>query len=253
MLEARHLVKQYHGVCALNDVSFSLGPSDVLGYLGPNGSGKTTTIGILTGLVEPTRGQVFLDGVDIHEQLVEYRARLGYVPEEPHLYPYLSGREFLQLVGRLRGLSETRLEGKIDAFLELFGLATDGDAPMSSYSKGMRQKVLITAALMHDPDIVIFDEPMSGLDATAGLVFRHLIGSLARAGKTVLYSSHELETVEKICSRVIVLHLGRVVAHDEVNRLRELMKLESLEQIFAELVFQEDPRGVAERIVDAMG
>jgi len=183
MLEARHLVKQYHGVCALADVSFSLGPSDVLGYLGPNGSGKTTTIGILTGLVEPTRGQVFLDGVDIRDQLVDYRARLGYVPEEPHLYPYLSGREFLQLVGRLRGLPEARLNRKIDAFLELFGLATDGDAPMSSYSKGMRQKVLVTAALMHDPDIVIFDEPMSGLDATAGLVFRHLLGSLARAGK----------------------------------------------------------------------
>jgi len=253
MLEARHLVKQYHGVCALNDVSFSLGPSDVLGYLGPNGSGKTTTIGILTGLIEPTRGQVLLDGVDIHDQLVEYRARLGYVPEEPHLYPYLSGREFLQLVGRLRGLREARLDAKIEAFLELFGLATDGDAPMSSYSKGMRQKVLITAALMHDPDIVIFDEPMSGLDATAGLVFRHLVESLARAGKTVLYSSHELETVEKVCSRVVVLHQGHVVADDAVDRLRELMKLESLEEIFAELVFQEDPRGVAERIVDAMG
>jgi len=253
MLEARHLVKQYHGVCALADVSFSLGPSDVLGYLGPNGSGKTTTIGILTGLVEPTRGQVFLDGVDIRDQLVDYRARLGYVPEEPHLYPYLSGREFLQLVGRLRGLPEARLNRKIDAFLELFGLATDGDAPMSSYSKGMRQKVLVTAALMHDPDIVIFDEPMSGLDATAGLVFRHLLGSLARAGKTVLYSSHELETVEKICTRVVVLHEGRVVADDDVARLRELMKLESLEQIFAELVFQEDPRSVADRIVDAMG
>jgi len=253
MLEARHLVKQYHGVCALADVSFSLGPSDVLGYLGPNGSGKTTTIGILTGLVEPTRGQVFLDGVDIRDQLVDYRARLGYVPEEPHLYPYLSGREFLQLVGRLRGLPEARLNRKIDAFLELFGLATDGDAPMSSYSKGMRQKVLVTAALMHDPDIVIFDEPMSGLDATAGLVFRHLLGSLARAGKTVLYSSHELETVEKICTRVVVLHEGRVVADDDVARLRELMKLESLEQIFAELVFQEDPRQVADRLVDAMG
>jgi len=252
MLEARHLVKQYHGVCALNDVSFSLGPSDVLGYLGPNGSGKTTTIGILTGLVEPTRGQVFLDGADIRDQLVEYRARLGYVPEEPHLYPYLSGREFLQLVGRLRGLAESRLNGKIDAFLELFGLATDGDAPMSSYSKGMRQKVLITAALMHDPDIVVFDEPMSGLDATAALVFRHLLGSLARAGKTVLYSSHELEAVEKVCSRVVVLHQGHVVANDDVKRLRGLMKLESLEQIFAQLVFQEDPHRVADRIVDAM-
>ena len=211
MLEARHLLKRYAGVCAVNDVSFTLRPSEVLGYLGPNGSGKTTTVNILTGLIEPTRGQVLLDGTDIRDQFVDYRARLGYVPEEPYLYSYLSGREYLQLVGRLRGLREAPLDRKIEHFLGLFSLASDADAPMSSYSKGMRQKVLIIAALMHDPDIVIFDEPTSGLDAASSLVFRYLVQGLARAGKIVLYSSHELETIEKVCTSVILLHEGRAV------------------------------------------
>lgn len=252
MLEARDLVKQYHGVCAVNGVSFTLRPSEVLGYLGPNGSGKTTTVNMLTGLVEPTQGQVLYRGADIREQLVEYRARLGYVPEEPHLYSYLSGREYLQLVGRLRGLRETPLNRKIDAFLDLFSLSVEGDAPMSSYSKGMRQKVLITAALMHDPDVVIFDEPVSGLDAASALVFRHLVQTLARAGKMVLYSSHDLATIQRVATSVIVLHHGRAVAHDSVDRLRELMRVESLEEIFAQLVFHDDPQQIADRFVDAM-
>jgi ABC-2 type transport system ATP-binding protein len=252
MLEARHLVKHYAGVCAVNDVSFTVRPSDVLGYLGPNGSGKTTTANLLTGLIEPTRGQILFDGASIHDQLVEYRARLGYVPEEPHLYSYLSGREYLQLVGRLRGMREHVLDRKIDDFLGLFALATDADAPISSYSKGMRQKVLISAALMHNPDIVIFDEPTSGLDAASALVFRYLVQALSRAGKIVLYSSHELEAVEKVCSSVILLHEGRAVAHGSMDHLRELMHAESLEQVFAQLVFREDPQRIVDRMVDAM-
>jgi ABC-2 type transport system ATP-binding protein len=252
MLEARHLVKRYSGTRVVDDVSFSVGPGEVLGYLGPNGSGKTTTVGMLTGLVEPSRGFVLFNGRDIREQLVEYRARLGFVPEEPYLYPYLTGIEYLQLVGRLRGMRPGVLAAKIAAFLELFHLAADGDTPLSSYSKGMRQKILISAALMHDPDLVIFDEPMSGLDAASGLVFRHLVQSLARAGKMVLYSSHELETVEKVATRVMVLHEGRIVAHDSVERLRDLARVDTLEQVFAQLVMREEPALVAGRIVDAM-
>ena len=252
MLEARDLVKQYRGVRAVNHVSFTLGPSEVLGYLGPNGSGKTTTANMLTGLVQPTGGQVLLDGQNIHDDLVGYRARLGYVPEEPNLYTYLSGREYLQLVGRLRGLPQARLDRKIDALLGLLSLASDGDAPMSAYSKGMRQKILISAALMHDPQIVIFDEPTSGLDAASALVFRHLVLALARAGKMVLYSSHELEAIEKVCSSVILLHEGCVVAHGPIDTLRDLMHVQSLEQVFAQLVFREDPEQIADRIVDVM-
>jgi len=252
MLEARALVKRFGGVPAVDQVTFSVRPSEVLGYLGPNGSGKTTTVNMLVGLIQPTRGQVVFEGHDIWDDIVAYRRRVGYVPEEPNLYPYLTGREYLELVGRLRGLPAAALDRKITALLGLFTLEPDSHSPLSSYSKGMRQKVLISAALLHNPDLLVFDEPMSGLDAASAVVFRHLIKALARAGKMVLYSSHELETVERLADRVIVLHQGRMVAHDSVERLRELMQLESLEQIFSELVITEAPQAVAGRIVDAM-
>jgi len=252
MLEARNLVKRFGGVRAVDDVSFAVRPSEVLGYLGPNGSGKTTTVNMLVGLIQPTRGHVLFGGQDIWEDIVEYRRRVGYVPEEPNLYPYLTGREYLELVGRLRSLPAALLERKITSLLRLFSLEPDSHSPLSSYSKGMRQKVLISAALLHNPDLLVFDEPMSGLDAASAVVFRHLVKALAHAGKMVLYSSHELETVERVADRVVVLHQGRMVAHDSVVRLRELMQLASLEEIFSELVFTEDPQAVAGRIVDVV-
>jgi ABC-2 type transport system ATP-binding protein len=207
---------------------------------------------MLVGLMQPTRGHVLFDGRDIWDDIVAYRRRVGYVPEEPNLYPYLTGREYLELVGRLRSLPDPLLGRRITRLLTLFSLEPDGHSPLSSYSKGMRQKVLISAALLHDPELLVFDEPMSGLDAASAVTFRHLIKALARAGKTVLYSSHELEAVERVANRVVVLHQGRMAAHDSVERLRELMKLDSLEEIFAELVFTEDPEAVAGRIVDAV-
>jgi ABC-2 type transport system ATP-binding protein len=252
MLEARHLTKVYSGIIAVNDVSFTVQRGEVLGYLGPNGSGKTTTAGMLTGLLEPSRGTVLFDGKDIQVDPVEYRRHIGYVPEEPNLYPFLSGREYLQLVGRLRELPERTLNRRIDDLLGLFGLGDAAEQSIAAYSKGMKQKVLITAALLHDPDVLVFDEPLSGLDATTAIVFRHLVATLAAAGKVVLYSSHVLEVVEKLATRVIVLYRGRMVAHDSVGRLRELMALASLEEVFAELVEQQDPQAVARGIVEAV-
>src|SRR5512133_1483693 len=190
MLEARGLSKYYFGVPAVKDVSFTVKPGEVLGYLGPNGAGKSTTVGILTGLVEPSAGQVFYNGVRVDSDLVEYRRRIGYVPEEPHLYPFLSGREYLELVGRLRELPSRILAPRVDGLLELFGLGGARDQSIGAYSKGMRQKVLIAAALLHDPELLIFDEPLSGLDVTTALMFRQLVSQLARNGKTIIYSSH---------------------------------------------------------------
>jgi ABC-2 type transport system ATP-binding protein len=227
-------------------------PGEVLGYLGPNGSGKTTTVSILTGLVEPTRGSVLFEGRDIQDDLVAYRRRIGYVPEEPNLYPFLSGREYLELVGRLREMRPAALGRKIEELLHLFSLDGAADQPIGAYSKGMRQKILISAALLHDPDVLIFDEPLSGLDVTTAIVFRHLVAALARAGKVILYSSHVLEVVEKLATRVVVLYRGRVVAHDSVERLRDLMARESLEGVFSQLVEQKDPETVAGAIVAAI-
>jgi ABC-2 type transport system ATP-binding protein len=250
MLEAKNLTKLYSGIPAVKDVSFSVKPGEILGYLGPNGSGKTTTVSMVVGLLDPTAGQVLFEGRDVQDDLVGFRRRVGYVPEEPHLYPFLSGREYLQLVGRLREIAAPTLERRVEGLLHLFGLGRDADQSIGSYSKGMRQKVLISAALIHDPDLLIFDEPLSGLDVTAALVFRHLVRALAGRGKTILYSSHVLEVVEKLCSRVVVLHRGRVVADDSVEHLRELMARDSLEEVFAQLVVREDPERVARDIAD---
>lgn len=252
MLEARHLVKRFFGVTVLDDVSFVVRPGDVVGYLGPNGSGKTTTARMLVGLVEPSDGTVLFDGRDISADPIAFRRRLGYVPEEPHLYSFLSGREYLELVGRLRHVPSQLLERKIGALLELFGLTDAFEQAISSYSKGMKQKILIIAALLHDPDVVIFDEPESGLDVTTTLVLRHLVKTLAARGKAVLYSSHILEVVEKVCERVIVLHRGRVVADDSVQQLRVLMSSSSLEEVFAQLVLRVDPEQTARDIADVV-
>jgi ABC-2 type transport system ATP-binding protein len=164
----------------------------------------------------------------------------------------LSGREHLGLVAQLRDLDDRVAKSRIDALLDLFGLQHQADAPMSSYSKGMRQKVLISAALLHDPALLIFDEPVSGLDATSAIIFRHLLDELARQGKAVLYCSHELDAVEKSCSRVLVLHHGRVVAHDTVGRLRAALSGESLEDVFQQLVCEVNPTDTARDLVAAM-
>jgi ABC-2 type transport system ATP-binding protein len=254
MLEARHLTKYYSAIPAIRDVSFTLAPGAILGLLGPNGSGKSTTVSILTGLREPSAGQVWFNGINVADCLVDYKARVGYVPEDAHIYTFLSGREQLDLVGRLRRMPGPLRAHKIATLLELFGMAGAADQPMSGYSKGMKQKVLIIAALLHDPDLLILDEPESGLDLTAGLVLRHLIPILAARGKTILYSSHLLDHVERLCASVVVLHRGRIVAEGPVNQLRAMMQSSSsLEDVIAQLTTTADPEGTARDIADVAG
>lgn len=252
MLEVRRLTKCYASIPAVNQVSFTVRPSEVCGYLGPNGSGKTTTVNMLTGLLEPTSGEILFRGRRIHDDLIGYKRRLGYVPEEAHLYPFLTGLEYLQLVGRLRSIPRRALDRKCEAFLQLFSLHPDRHSPISSYSKGMKQKLVISAALLHDPEVVILDEPLSGLDVTSALVFRGLVRRLAERGKVILYSSHVLEVVEKVCTSVVILRKGQALANDSVERLRDLMQLPSLEDIFSQLVLHVDTEQVARDLVDAM-
>jgi ABC-2 type transport system ATP-binding protein len=252
MLEVRNLTKRYSRIAAVDDVSFIVRPYEVLGYLGPNGSGKTTTVSMLTGLLDPSEGQILFDGRKITDDLIAYKQRLGYVPEIPYLYAYLSGLEYLQLAGRLRGMPDRLMKEKINSLLELFSLHQARHSQLSSYSKGMKQKILISAAILHNPDLLIFDEPLSGLDVTSALVFKHLVKALAAEGKIILYSSHVLEVVEKVCTHVMILRKGRVVAHDTVEGLRTLANLPSLEDVFAQLVLQEDTEETARTIVQVM-
>jgi ABC-2 type transport system ATP-binding protein len=237
-LEARHLVKRFHGHAAVSDVSFVLKPGEILGCLGPNGSGKSMTIKMLTGLVEPTTGHVFYSGIDVTGGDVEFRRRLGYVPEEPHLYPFLSAREYLDLVAGLRDLPTSTYRPKSEALLERFGLQDAADQSINGYSKGMKQKTLLIAALLHNPDVLVLDEPESGLDVGAILLLRELIRVLATRGRAILYSSHVVANVERLCSRVIVLRAGRVIVNGSVESIRTVAPSGSLEEAFASLAEQ---------------
>jgi ABC-2 type transport system ATP-binding protein len=250
MFEVRSLHKQYLGIPALDHVSFVARPGEVTGYLGANGSGKSTTMKLATGLIEPTSGEILLGGHSIWKDPMAYRRRLGYVPEEPHLYTHLSGLEYLVMVAQLRDMKRSTADERIHGLLRLFGLHGDRDVAISSYSKGMRQKILLSAALMHNPDLVLLDEPFSGLDVGSSLVLRSLIRELAARGKIVLFSSHELETVERVCSHVIILHRGKIVADDSIERLRILMEVPTLEGIFSQLAVENDSETVSREIAD---
>jgi ABC-2 type transport system ATP-binding protein len=250
MLELRRVSKHFSGIPAVDDVSFTALPGEVTGYLGPNGSGKSTTMKMITGLIEITFGEICFQGRPIQKYLIDYKRRMGYVPEEPYLYNHLSGAEYLTMIAQLRHLPARAAGECIDGLLRLLSLYDDRHASISGYSKGMRQKILIAAALMHNPDLVLLDEPFSGLDVGSALVLRSLIQELARRGKVVLFSSHELDTVERISSRVVILHRGKVVADDTIEHLRSLMELPTLEGIFSQLAVEQDTDSMARQIAD---
>jgi ABC-2 type transport system ATP-binding protein len=250
MLELRHVTKRFSGIPAVDDVSFTARPGEVTGYLGPNGSGKSTTMKMITGLIEVTLGHILFEGKPIQDDLFAFKRRMGYVPEEPYLYNHLSAVEYLTMVAQLRDLPAKQSSDCIDGLLRLLSLHDDRHASISGYSKGMRQKVLIAAALMHNPDLILLDEPFSGLDVGTALVLRSLIQELAARGKVVLFSSHELDTVERVCSHIVILHRGKVVADDSIERLRSLMELPTLEAIFSQLAVEQDTESMARQIAD---
>jgi ABC-2 type transport system ATP-binding protein len=250
MLELRSICKRFRGIVAVDNVSFTAKAGEITGYLGPNGSGKSTTMKLITGLMEATSGHILFKGERIDRDPIGHKRRMGYVPEEPHLYSHLSGLEYLVMVGQLRGLPNRATRDRIEGLLRLLSLHGDRHVPMSAYSKGMRQKVLLAAALLHNPDLILLDEPFSGLDVATGLVLRALIQELAARGKVVLFSSHELETVERVCSHVVILHRGKVVADDSIEHLRTLMSAPSLEAIFSQLAVEQDTAAVSRQIAE---
>ena len=252
MLEIRNVSKRYRTIPAVEQVSFTLHAGEVLGYLGPNGSGKSTTVKMVTGMIEPSDGIILFHDRNIHDDLSGYRSRLGYVPEEAQVYTHLSGLEYLQLVGRLRGMQEAQIERKAREMLRLFSLEAAQYSPISEYSKGMKQRVLLSAALLHNPELLIFDEPLSGLDAVTARLFKDLLILLAREGKAILYISHVLEVVERVCARVIILAKGRIVADGTPADLTRMAQMKDLEAVFAQLVQETDTEEVARQLVSVM-
>jgi ABC-2 type transport system ATP-binding protein len=252
MFEVDALTKRYPRITALDHVSFHIAPGEILGYLGPNGSGKSTTIKIITGLIDASSGNVRFNGLDTADDPTAFRARLGYVPEEPYLYTHLTAPEYLRLVGRLRGLQPAALESEIEVVLELLDLTAASGGVMTSFSKGMRQRVLVAAALLHDPALLILDEPFSGLDVNAALLLRALLVGLARRGKMILLSSHQMDLVQSLCPRVIILHKGKIVAQGTPKDLEAARRSHSLEEVFALVTEQEDYGARVDALLDAV-
>ena len=253
MLEAIKLSKSYAGLPAVTNVSFTIRPGEILGYLGPNGSGKSTTVKMITGLLEPTRGEIRFNGSAIQRDLTAYKRLLGYVPEDALLYPYLTGWEYLELVGTLRGMERATMFKRMDSMLELFMLHPHRHSTIAAYSKGMRQRILLISALMHDPQLLIFDEPLSGLDVTSAIIFRKLVKSLGQQGKIIFYCSHVLEVVEKLCSHLLILRRGELVAHGSMQEVHQSSGLATLEDTFSHFVEEQDAEQTAHSIVEVMG
>jgi ABC-2 type transport system ATP-binding protein len=251
MLQARGLTKRYGGLLALDRVSFDLHPGEIVGYLGPNGSGKSTTVNLVVGLLEPTAGDISLCGIRASDDPIAYKRHIGYVPEEPSLYTHLTALDYLMLVGRLRRLPATTLQARIPELLRLLQLHDARYKSMTAFSKGMRQRVLVASALLHNPRLLVLDEPFSGLDVNAGLLLRTLLRMLANEGRMIFFSTHRFDMVEKLCSRVIVLSSGRIVLERPLAAF-EREGPDSLEETFVRATEQPDFAPLARQILDTI-
>lgn len=232
LIEFHNVSFAYDRVEVLHDVSFSIGRGEIVGLLGPNGAGKSTTIKIIAGILAPAAGGVRVDGLALPNQALEVKQRIGYVPESAVLFESLTGQEFLELCGRLHEVEEEVLERRIKQMLEVFELWPERDSRLDTYSKGMRQKILIGAALLHNPQLILLDEPLSGLDVNAAILIKDLIAALAADGKTILYSSHVLDVVEKVCTRALIIHKGSLVAQGTTEELKAATHRSTLEDVF---------------------
>jgi len=252
VLEARDLSKRYSAFVAVRGINFSIRPGEILGVLGPNGAGKSTIVKMITGLVEPTSGGVWFDGERLTGDFTALKQRMGYVPEQPDLYGFLTGWEYLDLVATMRGIPAPRFREKASAMLQGFRLFESRDVPIHSYSKGMRQRIVLMAAFLHDPAVLVLDEPFSGLDVTSVLVLRRVIERLADEGKAIFFSSPVLEQVDRLCSHLVVLNRGAVVASGSMEEMHAGFAGIGLEAGFMQLTEQVDTGQLAEEIVAAV-
>jgi ABC-2 type transport system ATP-binding protein len=237
MISVQHLTKQFGAQTAVDDLTFEIPAGQIVGFLGPNGAGKSTTLKMLTGMLQPTSGTATVGGFDLQQDILELKRHVGFVPESGAVFESLSGLEYLEMIAALYGIPEETARPRIKQFLAFFDLsfATLTDKLLGAYSKGMRRKVVITAALLHNPPVVFFDEPLDGLDANAAVGFKALIQTLAREGKTIVYSSHILDVVERVCDRVLIIDKGKLLLDGRPDELVAASGAGTLERLFTEL------------------
>ncbi|MDM5328757.1 ABC transporter ATP-binding protein [Neobacillus sp. CF12] len=249
VLSLKNLKKNYGTNEVLKGIDLSVNRGQIIGYIGPNGAGKSTTIKILLGLEGNYSGKVEVFGEEITDTSIDYKRKIGYVPEIAELYDNLTAHEYLTFIGELYGLDYGAADEKAQKLMEIFGLEEVYFSRISSYSKGMRQKVLIISSLLHNPDLLFLDEPLSGLDANSVMIFKEIMAQLAAQGKTIFYSSHIMDVVEKISNRIILINDGKIVADGSFNELKEQNKEGTLEQIFNQLTGFDQYKAIAEEFV----
>ena len=235
IISIKGLTMSYGTKEVLKGIDLEINKGEIVGYIGPNGAGKSTTVKILLGIINSYGGKVEMFGKDIRTQGIGYKKRIGYIPEIAEIYENLTAHEYITFIAELYGVEYAVADARARKLMDLFGILQSYHVRMSSYSKGMKQKVLIISSLLHNPDILIFDEPLSGLDANSVMVFKELLSELAAQGKTVLYSSHIMDVVEKISSRIVLIDQGKVMANGSFNELKQKSKEGSLEEIFNQI------------------
>ncbi len=242
--------KYYGSKHVLQGINLRINPGQIIGYIGPNGAGKSTTVKILCGLISDFEGTVIVDGFDIKQDALEVKKIIGYVPELAEMYEVLTPREFLFFTGSLYRLKKEIIEKRATGMLTAFGMLSNLDQRMDTFSKGMKQKVLLVSGILHDPKIIILDEPLSGLDANSVIIVKELIGKLAKEGKTIFYSSHIMDIVEKVSDRIILISQGKVLADGTIEDLRHHEGNASLEKIFSQLTSTESPALQADQLMN---
>jgi ABC-2 type transport system ATP-binding protein len=234
IITIRRLNKSYGEKIVLKDIDLDIYPGQIIGYIGPNGAGKSTTVKILTGIIQDYTGDVMVFGKNLRESVLEVKSKVGYIPELAELYDLLTPREYLSFIGKLYHLPDNIIEERSRKMLDSFGLQDNIDQRMDSFSKGMKQKILITSGLLHNPSIVIMDEPLSGLDANAVILIKELLQALKQEGKTIFYCSHMMDVVEKVSDRIVLINNGAIMADGTIDELRQ-NNGDTLEQIFSRL------------------
>jgi ABC-2 type transport system ATP-binding protein len=252
MIFAEGLTRSYGDTLALSELDLSVEPGEILGFLGPNGAGKSTTVKILTGMIRPTAGRAQVAGFDVLEHPLEVKRRIGYVPESGAMYDNLSAAEYLELVACLHHIAPTAAASRIDELLDLFDLASVKHQRVTEYSKGMKQKVVLAAALIHRPDVLFLDEPLSGLDANAALLVKELLRRLAEQGKTILFCSHILEVVERVCTRIVIINGGRKIIEGSAQEISQSTGTNTLEAAFSALTGVRDATGLTADFLAAL-